>query len=282
VARVAAIERGRAPIDIPGTLAWLGQRTIIGIDTWDGAVYTRTAALGRGRGRISLRATGRPGVEVAAWSERALAEARPRVRHLLGLDDDPRPWLAAFADDPVLGPRAAEHPGLRMPGAWDAWEMCARAVLGQLVSVAAARTLTMRLAERHGQRLPDGGVVFPTAATVAAGDLDGLGLPGARRDALRSLAELVARDGVDLAPGADPEAAQDALVALKGIGPWTAMYVRMRAIRDLDAFPAADLGVLVALADAQGRRPTAAEARRRGEAWRPYRGVATMHLWGLG
>ena len=97
----------------------------------------------------------------------------------------------------------------------------------------------------------------------------------------RALAELVARDGVDLAPGADPEAAQDALVALKGIGPWTAMYVRMRAIRDLDAFPAADLGVLVALADAQGRRPTAAEARRRGEAWRPYRGVATMHLWGL-
>ena len=113
----------------------------------------------------------------------------------------------------------------------------------------------------------------------AAGDLDGLGLPNARRDALRAIATLVASGGVDLSPGADPDAAHAALVALKGIGPWTAMYVRMRAIRDLDAFPAADLGVLVALADANGRRPTEAEARRRAEPWRPYRGVATMHLW---
>jgi len=281
VARVAATERGRAPIDIPATLAWLGQRTVVGIDEWDGTTYTRTAALGRSTGRISLRATGQAGVEVTAWNERALAETRPRIRHLLGLDDDPRPWLAAFADDPILGPRVAEQPGLRMPGSWDPWEMCARAVLGQLVSVAAARTLTMRLAERHGLRLADGGIVFPTAATVAAGDLDGLGLPNARRDALRAIAELVASDGVDLSPTADPEAAQAALVALKGIGPWTAMYVRMRAIRDLDAFPAADLGVLIALADTTGKRPTEAEARRRGEAWRPYRGVATMHLWGL-
>jgi AraC family transcriptional regulator of adaptative response / DNA-3-methyladenine glycosylase II len=281
MARVAATERGRSPIDVPGTLAWLGQRTVVGIDDWDGTTYTRTAALGRSTGRITLRATGKAGVEVTAWSERALAAARPRVRHLLGLDDDPRPWLAAFADDPVLGPRVAAHPGLRMPGSWDAWEMCARAVLGQLVSVAAARTLTMRLAERHGRRLADGGIVFPDAAIVAAGDLDGLGLPAARRDALRAIAELVASGGVDLSPAADPEAAQAALVALKGIGPWTAMYVRMRAIRDLDAFPAADLGVLIALADASGKRPTEAEARRRGEAWRPYRGVATMHLWGL-
>ena len=277
MARVVAVERGRSPIDIPGTLAWLGQRTVVGIDDWDGTTYTRTAALGRGTGRITLRATGKAGVEVTAWNEHALAAARPRIRHLLGLDDDPRPWLSAFADDPVLGPRVAEHPGLRMPGSWDAWEMCARAVLGQLVSVAAARTLTMRLAERHGRRLADGGIVFPTAAAVAAGDLDGLGLPNARRDALRALAELVASGGVDLSP----EAAQAALVALKGIGPWTAMYVRMRAIRDLDAFPAADLGVLIALADAHGKRPTEAEARRRGEVWRPYRGVATMHLWGL-
>jgi AraC family transcriptional regulator of adaptative response / DNA-3-methyladenine glycosylase II len=279
VAGVAAVERGRSPIDVPDVLAWLGQRTIQGIDAWDGTTYSRTATLGRGAGRIALRATGRTGVEVTAWNERALAEARPRVRHLLGLDDDPRPWLAAFADDPVLAPRAAAAPGLRMPGAWDAWEMCARAVLGQLVSVAAARTLALRLAERHGRRLPDGSIVFPTAEAVATGDLDGLGLPQARRDALRAIAELVASGGVDLSPGADPEAAQAALVALKGIGPWTAMYVRMRALRDLDAFPAADLGVLVALADAAGRRPTEAEARRRSEAWRPYRGVATMLLW---
>lgn len=279
MARVAAVERGRSPIDVAGTLAWLGDRTIVGLDEWDGGVYRRTAALGRGAGWIELRPAGRAGVEVAAWSETALAAARPRIRRLLGLDDDPRPWLAAFADDPVLGPRVAARPGLRMPGAWDAWEMCARAVLGQLVSVAAARTLTRRLAERHGRPLRGGGIVFPDAATVATGDLDGLGLPAARRDALRAIAALVAAGGVDLSPGADPEAAQAALVALRGIGPWTAMYVRMRALRDLDAFPAADLGVLVALASPDGRRPTEAEARRRGEAWRPYRGVATMHLW---
>ena len=279
MARVAAVERGRQPIDVAGTLAWLGDRTIVGIDAYDGRTYRRTVSVGRSAGWIELRPAGRSGVEVAAWSEAALAATRPRIRRLLGLDDDPRPWLAAFADDPVLGPRVAERPGLRMPGAWDPWEMCARAVLGQLVSVAAARTLTRRLAERHGRRLRDGGIVFPAAATVAAGDLDGLGLPAARRDALRAIATLVADGGVDLSPGADPEAAQAALVALKGIGPWTAMYVRMRALRDLDAFPAADLGVLVALADEHGRRPTEAEARRRGEAWRPYRGVATMLLW---
>lgn len=279
MARVAAIERGRGPIDVAGTLAWLGQRTVEGIDAYDGVTYARTVALGRGAGRIALRPAGRTGVEVEAWSPTALAAARPRIRHLLGLDDDPRPWLDAFAGDRVLGPLAAAAPGLRMPGAWDAWEMCARAVLGQLVSVQAARTLTRRLAERHGRRLPDGGLVFPDAATVAAGDLDGLGLPTARRDALRAIATLVADGGVDLAPGADPEAAQAALVALKGIGPWTAMYVRMRALRDLDAFPAADLGVLIALADRQGRRPTEAAARRRAEPWRPYRGVATMLLW---
>ena len=279
MARVAAVEHGRDPIDVAGTLAWLGERTVEGIDAYDGVTYSRTAAIGRGAGRIELRPAGRSGVEVTAWSDAALAAARPRIRHLLGLDDDPAPWLAVFADDPALGPRAAAAPGLRMPGAWDPWEMCARAVLGQLVSVKAARTLTRRLAERHGRRLPDGGIVFPDAATVAAGDLDGLGLPAARRDALRAIASLVAGGGVDLAPGADPQAAHDALVALKGIGPWTAMYVRMRALRDLDAFPAADLGVLVALADATGRRPTAAEARRRAEPWRPYRGVATMLLW---
>ena len=279
MARVTAVERGRGPIDVASTLAWLGQRTIEGIDAYDGVVYSRTVSLGRGAGRIALRPAGRTGVEVEAWSASALAAARPRVRHLLGLDDDPRPWLDAFAGDPVLGPLAAASPGLRMPGAWEAWEMCARAVLGQLVSVQAARTLTRRLAERHGRRLPDGGIVFPDAATVAAGDLDGLGLPDARRDALRSIAALVASGGVDLAPGADPEAAQATLVALKGIGPWTAMYVRMRALRDLDAFPAADLGVLVALADRHGRRPTEAAARRRAEPWRPYRGVATMLLW---
>ena len=279
MARVAAVERGRAPIDVAGTLAWLGDRTVAGLDAYEDGTYARTAALGRGAGWIRLRPSGASGVEVEAWSESALALARPRVRHLLGLDDDPRPWLAAFAGDPVLGPRAAAAPGLRMPGSWDPWEMCARAVLGQLVSVQAARTLTRRLAERHGRPLRGGGIVFPDAATVAAGDLDGLGLPNARRDALRAIATLVAAGGVDLSPGADPDAAHAALVALKGIGPWTAMYVRMRAIRDLDAFPAADLGVLVALADANGRRPTEAEARRRAEPWRPYRGVATMHLW---
>ncbi len=280
MARVTTVERGRGPIDVAGTLAWLGQRTVTGIDAWDGTTYARTVQLGRSTGRITLSAAGATGVAITAWSPTALRAAQPRVRHLLGLDDDPRPWLAAFAPDPLLGPLAAARPGLRMPGSWDAWEMCARAVLGQLVSVAAARTLTARLAERHGQRLSDGGIVFPSASAVASGDLDGLGLPNARRDALRAIAELVDSGRVDLSPGADPEAAQHALVALKGIGPWTAMYVRMRAMRDLDAFPAADLGVLVALTDAAGRRPTESEARRRGTAWAPYRGVATMYLWG--
>ena len=167
-----------------------------------------------------------------------------------------------------------------MPGAWDAWEICARAVLGQLVSVAAARTLAARLAERLGARLPDGGIIFPDAATVAAGDLDGLGLPTARRDALRLIAQTVAGGGVDLTTDADPEAAHATLVALRGIGPWTAMYVRMRALRDADAFPAGDLGVRVALAGPDGRRPSERETRQRAELWRPYRGVATMYLWG--
>ena len=272
-------EHGRGPIDVHATLAWLGQRTVRGLDAWDGSTYTRTTRLAGEIGSVTLVATGSDSVEITAWSAPALQEAVPLVRFLLGLDDDPQPWLELLSEDPLLAPRVVASPGLRMPGSWDPWEMCARAVLGQLVSVAAARTLVARLAERHGTTLPDGRVAFPPAATVAAGDLDGLGLPAARRDALRLLAETVATGAIDLTPGANPEAAHAGLIALRGIGPWTAMYIRMRALRDADAFPAGDLGVKVALAASDGRRPTEREARQRAAAWSPYRGVATMYLW---
>ncbi len=197
-------------------------------------------------------------------------------RHLLDLDADPVAVDAHLAADELLAPLVAHRPGLRRWGHPDPTELVARAVLGQQVSVAGARTLAARLVAAHGTPLPepDGALthLFPDAATLAAVAPEAYAMPRARGAALARAAAAIADGTVALAPGADPVAARAALLALPGIGPWTAEYVAMRALGDPDAWLPTDLGVRHALA-------RLGAAPERAERWRPYRSYAVMHLW---
>jgi len=197
-----------------------------------------------------------------------------RVRHAFDLGADP----AAIAG--VLGPLAEAEPGLRIPGAFDGFELAVRAVVGQQVSVAAATTLLGRLVERFGTPLVDAPAgldrTFPLAAAVAElppAELCAIGLTRARARTVVALAKEVA-GGLDLSPSAPPHASLARLAAVPGVGPWTVQYVALRALGMPDAFPHTDLGVMKALSETQPARVLA-----RAEAWRPWRGYAALHLW---
>ena len=231
-----------------------------------------------------------------AESDRDVFQAM--VKRMLGLVYAPGALELAHGDHPELGSLLSRQAGLHVPGSPTPFEALTWAITGQQITVAVAVSLRRRLISLAGEPLAQVGAMpglhaYPDAQRVAALDINalrGAGFSQAKAQTLLAVAQAVAEDRLPLdewagrsAAGSwseeDVAAASAQLLAVKGIGPWTAMYVRMRAIRDLDAFPAADLGVLVALADPSGRRPTEAEARRRAKPWRPYRGVATMHLW---
>jgi AraC family transcriptional regulator of adaptative response / DNA-3-methyladenine glycosylase II len=203
-----------------------------------------------------------------------------RVRRLFDLDADPGAIAAHLGRDPRLRPHL--RPGLRVPGAWDGFELAVRAVLGQQVSVAGATTLAGRLVARFGEPLADGeGTLthlFPSPCALAAGDVSAIGLPRARAEAIRALAAAVSGGALELGGARELPATLATLGALPGFGPWTAAYVAMRAARDPDAFPAGDLGLRKALADG-GELPSARAVSAAAERWRPWRAYAAMALW---
>jgi AraC family transcriptional regulator of adaptative response / DNA-3-methyladenine glycosylase II len=210
----------------------------------------------------------------------ALFQLSSAARRTFDLAADPARIALAFQADPLLGPLVARRPGLRIPGAWDPYECAVRAVLGQQVSVAAGRTLAARLVARAGRVVAGGGDglthLFPSPSALAAANLDGLGLTGARVRALQALAAAVAARRLDLGASAEEVAAR--LEALPGFGAWTAQYVALRALGEPDAFLAADL-VLRRMAAPDGAPLTTRALEARAEAWRPWRGYAVMHLW---
>jgi AraC family transcriptional regulator, regulatory protein of adaptative response / DNA-3-methyladenine glycosylase II len=285
-ADAAALElRYRPPLDWDALLAFLAARAIPGVEAVSDGVYRRTHGVAGGAALVRVSAVaGAPRVrlEVSPPSAVALLDLAARTRRLLDLDADPAAVAAALGGDPVLGPSARARPGLRVPGAWDGFEVAVRALLGQQVSVKAATTLAGRLVAACGIRLPapvDGLThLFPSPDAVAAVDPARLGLPRARAEALRGLARAVARGEVDLRPGASLDATVAALRTLPGVGPWTAQYLAMRAAGEPDAFPAGDLGIRKALG-ARGEPVAEREAERRSAAWRPWRAYAAMHLW---
>jgi AraC family transcriptional regulator, regulatory protein of adaptative response / DNA-3-methyladenine glycosylase II len=259
---------------------------LAGVEDYDGDTYRRSLRLPHGAGTVAL-SDGRDHVRCVLRLEdlRDLGTAVQRCRRLLDLDADPAAVADVLGDDPLVGPLVRRSPGRRVPGGVDGAELAFRAVLGQQVSVARARALANRLVARCGKPLPeslaeeDVGLthLFPWPGDVAGADLYGLGVPAARGEALRGLARALDAS-ISLDPGSDRDEVERQLLALRGIGPWTASYVAMRALGDPDAFLPTDLGVKQAiqrLGYTDDKRSVAALAER----WRPWRAYATQHLW---
>jgi AraC family transcriptional regulator of adaptative response / DNA-3-methyladenine glycosylase II len=275
----------RAPLWPDSLFGHLAATAVPGVEEWRGGAYRRTLRLPHGTGIVAL--TPHPshiGCRLSLTDLRDLAPAVARCRRLLDLDADPVASDGLLAEDEVLAPWIAKAPGRRIPRTVDEAELALRAVLGQQVSTAAARTHGARLAAAAGEPVvdPDGGLtrLWPTPEAVAAVDPDVLRLPRTRRATVLGLARALADGAVDLDPGADRKQARAQLLALPGIGPWTADVVAMRGLGDPDAFLPTDLSVLLsarALGLGQGR-----DLLRRAERWAPYRAYAVQHLWAVG
>ncbi len=226
---------------------------------------------------VAVRVTGLVGAE-------PLEAARQAARRLFDLDADSVTIDLALAGDPVMREAVRAAPGMRVPGTTDGFELAVRAIVGQQVSVAGARTTLSRIAERFGEPLatPVGSIVrlFPTAARLADAPRDTFGMPGTRADAIRHVAAAVASGELDLSGASETDPTLEALRAIPGVGDWTAAYVAMRALRDADAFPASDLGVRHGFA-ALGLPHDLPSIRRHAQGWRPWRAYAAMHLWNL-
>ncbi len=274
----------RGPLHAAQLFGHLAATGVPGVEEWRDGAYRRTLRLAHGPGVVALTPPGAGDEDVQGklWlaDPRDLAEAERRCRRLLDLDTDVLAVDARLADDDVLAPWVARAPGRRVPGTVDPDELALRAVLGQQVSTAAARTHAARLVALVGEPVEDpaGGLthLFPTAAGVSGLGEDDFALPYARRRTVLGLARALADGTVDLS--GDRTAARAALLALPGIGPWTVGTVAMRAFHEPDAFLPGDLGVRVAargLGLGEGAALVARAAR-----WSPFRAYAVQHLWG--
>jgi AraC family transcriptional regulator of adaptative response / DNA-3-methyladenine glycosylase II len=275
----------RPPLAFDDLLRFLQRRAIAGVERVERDRYARALAVTRDgvehAGLVEVsHVPGKPAlsVRVAPTLAKVLPAVLARVRHVFDLACDPVQVAEA------LGAFAQDRPGLRVPGAFDGFEVACRAIAGQQVSVAAAHTLLARMAARFGRRLDsapdDCNRLFPSAATVAAlsaAELAEVGLPLARARTIVTVAREIAEGRLDLSPGADVDPTVKALLELPGIGPWTAQYIAMRGLAWPDAFPHPDLGVMRALGET---RP--ARALAQSEAWRPWRAYAVIHIWSQG
>ncbi len=283
----------RAPYPATALLDFLGARAVAGVEHWDGRRYRRTLSLPHGAGVMSLApADGQIACRLWLADLRDLGAAVERTRRLLDLDADPAAITEQLGQDPLIGPGMAAVPGRRVPGCVDGAEIAMRAVLGQQVSVAGARTTAGRLTARFGARLPDtapAGLpatgpeaalsrIFPTPEVICQADPAELGMPAARGRALVGLAAALAAGDLVVDAGAERGAVERQLLALPGIGRWTASYVALRALGDPDAFLATDLGVRRAL-ERFGVPGDPAHAVRLAERWRPWRAYAVQYLW---
>jgi AraC family transcriptional regulator of adaptative response / DNA-3-methyladenine glycosylase II len=276
----------RPPLDWEALLGFLALRATPGVEVVEPGGYRRTLRAGGAVGTLAVIPEPEAGCARMLLRLPALdglQDAVARVRRLFDLDADPLRIGRQLGRSPALASRVRARPGLRVPGAWDGFELAVRAVLGQQVSVRGATTLAGRLALRFGETLPapcEPGLthLFPEAAALADADVAAIGLPAARVAAIRALARAVA-DGKLSFEGSE---GLDELVArlceIPGIGAWTAQYIAMRACGETDAFPAGDLGLRRALGSARGPAPERALLAA-SEAWRPFRAYAALHLW---
>lgn len=274
------------PYDFPLLLAFLGKRAIPGVERVDETSYERV--FGPHDRSTWIRLTADPIksellLEVKGGTAKLHPDIVQRTRRMFDLDTDLRPVHAALSASKLLKTGIKRRPGLRVPGSWDGFELAVRAVIGQQVSVAAATTLTRRLVEKFGvlrSGAPEGlNRVFPGPEVLAAANLDGIGLPQARIDTLRGMAQAVLAGDVDFAAGQNLPDFVTSITKLRGIGPWTAHYIAMRALRHPDAFPAGDLVLQQMLGDAC--RLSERDTEAASQAWRPWRAYSVLHLWYL-
>jgi AraC family transcriptional regulator of adaptative response / DNA-3-methyladenine glycosylase II len=272
----------RPPLDWSGLLAFLAPRCTPGVEQVSGDVYSRTVRSGGRAGTLEARLADERHVLVRldfAPASELLAIQR-RFRRMFGLDADPLAVDAHLARDPLLAPLVVSHPGRRVPGAWDAYELAIRAVLGQQVSVCAATTFAGRIVARYGEPWPSATAgltrLFPEPEVLAEADLSGVGVISRRAEAIRQVARAF-REG-RLTRDGDDAWRTDGWLEIPGIGDWTAQYLAMRAGGDADALPASDLALRKAVSR-DGRPASATHVRERSKAWRPWRAYAAIHLW---
>jgi AraC family transcriptional regulator, regulatory protein of adaptative response / DNA-3-methyladenine glycosylase II len=279
--------RYRAPYDWDGVIEFLAKRAVAGVERVTSQCYARTIALGDDRGTIAVTRAGQNQLAVAVRFPRmsALPSILSRVRRVFDLAADPHQIGEHLARDPILARLVAARPGLRVPGAWDGFELAIRAILGQQISVDAAVKLAARLVAEYGDALDPAWATdgltrtFPRPERLAAADLTRFGMPGARGRALSAMGAAAAADPELFGPRQSLCDAITTLRALPGVGEWTAQYIAMRQLREPDALPAGDIGLLRALQTPERGRPTPAELLARAEHWRPWRAYAAMHLW---
>lgn len=285
----------RPPYDFAAMLDFLRGRALPGVEAVDAVSYSRVFGLLESPGWLRVSqwpparsAAGRGNehalkLELRGASPSRMLEIVQRLRRMFDLDADPRAISDVLAGDARLRPLVRRRPGLRVPGGWDGFEIAVRAIIGQQISVAGARTLAARLSQRFGQALPvpfASGLdhLFPTPQALADADLAAIGLTRARAETVRTMARALLDGRVDFRPERTLDDFTSRWVALPGIGPWTAHYIALRALGHPDAFPAEDLVLQRALPN-DGSRMTARALTARAEAWRPWRAYSVMQLW---
>ena len=266
-------------------LAFLSARAISGLEIVEAGVYRRSISVNGQQGWLSVAPGAGDWLEASVEfpDSTALPEIDRRLRAMFDLDARPELINAQLACDPLMAQLVAARPGLRVPGAWDGLELAIRAVLGQQITVVAAIRLAGKLVAQYGQTLqtPHAGIthLFPTPEVLAAADLATLGMPKARGRTLSGVAQALLDDPQLFEPKASLQDGVARLVALPGIGEWTAQYIAMRQLREADAFASGDIGLINALAALEGGPVSARQLLARAEAWRPLRAYAAQHLW---
>lgn len=276
----------RPPYDFAALLAFFAKRAIPGVEHVDASAYRRVFEIDDRAGSLCVRQVANVHaleVEIDGADRKTLARIEARIRRMFDLDADIARINAHLGARRHLKRSVARHPGQRLPGGWDGFEIAIRAVLGQQVTVAAARTLTKRVVRKFGAavELPDGARValFPSPQRLAAANLGGLGITGARMRTLQAVARAVRDGAVDFRVAQPLDEFVARWTAIPGIGDWTAHYLAMRGLGHADAFPAADI-VLRKVAARAGEPPVSpASLAGLAERWRPYRAYAVMHLW---
>lgn len=277
----------RPPFEWPFLLSFLSLRASPGVESVEGSTYRRTFSWDGEAHSLVVRldpANRRLLVQTGCESAAAERTLRRRIARVFDLSAPVDLIGTRMRQDPLLAAAADDNPGIRVPGSWDGFETAVRAILGQRISVKAATAVAGRLVERFGQVVTEPSSplldrLFPTPECLLDADMSGLGLTGKKIESVRALARQVATGALDLTGGTDSEEVLERLLALPGIGPWTAQYVAMRALGVTDAFPSGDLILQRSAEQLSGASLSERDLLRLSESWRPWRAYAAMLLW---